>query len=92
MKTADFPPPEILARQPKPTRAISLFHWNNFNVYLCITVLALNVYCSYKWHLRKLIKKTFSLIKTSIMHILLVFLWQYPDYSFLLYDVVYFGR
>jgi hypothetical protein len=57
-KKEDFLPPGLLARQPNPTLAISLFHWNNFNVcvYLCITVLALNVYRSYRWHLRELKK------------------------------------
>jgi len=59
-KKEDFLPPGLLARQPNPTHAMSLFHWNNFNVYLCITVLALNVFCSYKWHLRKLIKNRFK--------------------------------
>jgi len=64
-KKEDFLPPGLLARQPNPTHSMSLFHWNNFNVcvYLCITVLTLNVYCSYKWHLRKLIKNKFKLNK-----------------------------
>jgi hypothetical protein len=58
-KEEDVLPPGLLARQPNSTLAISLFHWNNFNVcvYLYITVLALNVYRSYKWLLRKLKKK-----------------------------------
>jgi hypothetical protein len=58
----DVLPPGLLARQPNLTHAISLFHWNNFNVCvcLCITVLALNVHCSYEWHLHKLTKKKFK--------------------------------
>jgi hypothetical protein len=49
-KKEDVLPPELFARQSNASRTISLFHWDNFivYVYLCITVLALFIQVSYR--------------------------------------------